>query len=473
MKRQHTNWFAACIWSVAVAMAGFAWAQGAERYVDPASARYPGGAATAKSKTINRNAFSQSSANMGFARELDFKIGNAIFRKLWVSSPASTKSSDGLGPLFNARSCQRCHLKDGRGAPPSGADDRRTRTMVLRLSAGLEGAPDPTYGAQLQDVAVQGHSGEGRMRVRYEEIPVTLGDGAVISLRKPTYTIADLAYGPLHPSTHISPRVAPQMIGMGLLEAIPEDDLLSRADPDDKDGDGISGRARKVWSLSQGRQMIGRFGWRASMPTVLDQTAAAFFGDIGISSSLLPKAFGDCTPRQAKCRNAPHGDGPETPEISDKLLKLTTFYASNLAVPRRRNFDAPEVQAGEVLFSSIGCDRCHTPSHRTGDSSPDSYLRNLVIWPYTDLLLHDMGRDLADDRAQKGTIGAEWRTPPLWGIGLTKTVSGHTFFLHDGRARNLMEAILWHGGEAQSARDAFAKLSADERANLIKFVESL
>jgi len=479
LKSVRTPWIAGLVAAATSVAVGVGWACSANTPsatvlgVELAAARKPGGAATAKSRTTDRNAFSQSSANMGFARELDFKLGNAIFRKLWVSAPASTKSSDGLGPLFNARSCQRCHLKDGRGAPPRNDDDKRTRSMILQLSLAKTGTPDPIYGAQLQDLAVQGHAGEGRMRVRYEDVPVTLAGGSTVVLRKPVYSVSDLAYGPLDPDTRISPRVAPQMIGLGLLEAIPAAALMARADPDDTDGDGISGRAGTVWSLGEKRKMLGRFGWKAASATVLDQTAKAFSGDIGISTPLLPQPFGDCTTRQEKCVNAPHGGTADAPEVGQQLLDLTAFYARNLAVPRRRNVDSQQVKDGARLFASIGCASCHTPLHRTGTASPDAHLRGQMIWPYTDLLLHDMGAGLADGRRQGAASETEWRTPPLWGIGLTQTISGHTFFLHDGRARNLTEAILWHGGEGQAARDAFAGLSAEERASLIQFVESL
>lgn len=451
---------------------------------------FPGGDATSRGSADNTNAFSHSSGNMGFAGELDFKIGNAIFRKLWVSSPASTKSSDGLGPLYNSRSCQTCHLKDGRGHPPNGNwPGDNAESMFLRLSippqsdadrellaSGRAGViPEPTYGTQLQDLAIVGHAGEGRMHITYEELPVTLGDGEVVHLRKPTYTITDLGYGPMHPETMISPRVAPPMIGLGLIEAIPEADILAAEDPDDLDGDGISGRASRVWSLEHNRFMIGRFGWKAGAPTVLQQSAEAAAGDMGLGSIMVPKAAGDCTERQPTCLAAPHGGTAKAPgeEFKTQLLKLTAFYARNLAVPPRRNAEAPDVLAGKALFHQIGCAACHLPSFTTGTETPDAHLAGQRIWPYTDLLLHDMGEGLADGRPEARADGREWRTAPLWGIGLTQTVSGHTYFLHDGRARNLIEAILWHGGEAQSARDAFAALDEADRSRLIAFLNSL
>lgn len=450
----------------------------------------PGGAATSKGSVDNSNAFSHPSGNMGFDRELDFKVGNGIFRKLWVSAPSSTKSSDGLGPLYNARGCQSCHLKDGRGHPPSSNRlEDSSPSMFLRLSIPPETdeqrrllaegvinvVAEPTYGHQLQENAIQGHSAEGRMQIDYVEHAVPLPGGESVSLRKPTYRIADLGYGPLHPRLMLSPRVAPQMIGLGLLEAIPEDAILARADPDDKDGDGISGRPNFVWSLEQRKVVLGRFGWKAGAPSVAQQSAEAFAGDIGIGSWLVPQAAGECTERQTLCRNAPHGGTPKAPEqeISRKLMDLVAFYARNLAVPERRQAGSPDVRAGKTIFHALGCASCHTPSHVTGDGSPDAHLRGQTIWPYTDLLLHDMGEGLADNRPEGKADGREWRTAPLWGIGLTETVTGKALFLHDGRARNLTEAILWHGGEAARARDGFASLGPEDRKRLIAFLNSL
>jgi CxxC motif-containing protein (DUF1111 family) len=273
----------------------------------------------------------------------------------------------------------------------------------------------------------------------------------------------------------VSPRMTPQMIGLGLLEAIPEADIRAREDPDDRNGDDISGRANRVWSIERNALVLGRFGWKAGQPSVLQQAAEAFAGDIGIGSWIVPRAFGDCSAVQSFCRDAPHGGTPQAPdeEISRKLLDLVAFYARNLAVPARRDPAAPDVLTGKRIFTVIGCASCHTPSHTTGQESPDPHLRGQLIWPYTDLLLHDMGDGLADGRPESLADGREWRTAPLWGIGLTEIVNGHTFFLHDGRARNLVEAILWHGGEAGRARDAFASLPAEDRRRLIAFVNSL
>ncbi|MEO1542746.1 MAG: di-heme oxidoredictase family protein, partial [Pseudomonadota bacterium] len=354
-------------------------------------------------------------------------------------------------------------------SPQSEADELRLlqrRTNVI---------PEPTYGGQLQDLATPGQPIEGRIHVTYTERMVTLGDGTLVSLRQPTYRVTDLGFGPLHPDTMLSARVAPQMIGLGLLEAIREADIRANADPDDADGDGISGRTSEVWSREADGIALGRFGWKAGNPTVRQQTADAFSGDMGLSTSLFPKNAGDCTDAQTNCLKAPHGNDTVegTPEVTDDMLKLVTFYAQNLAVPARRNLGSPEVSRGKSLFAEAGCASCHTPSFVTGQVDGQRHLSHQRIWPYTDLLLHDMGEGLADNRPDGVASGREWRTPPLWGIGLTQVVNGHTNFLHDGRARSIEEAILWHGGEAEKARDAYATMSKTERDALIAFVNSL
>ena len=450
----------------------------------------PGGAATSRKSGDNANAFSQSSGNLDLKREFDFKIGNAVFRKLWVSAPASTKSSDGLGPLFNARACQNCHLKDGRGHPPAANwPEEDAISFLMRLSippqtdeqrtaiaeGRLKSVDDPVYGGQLQPLSIQGQAAEGKIRIDHTEETVTLAGGKTITLRKPHYRIEHLGYGPLDSRVMLSPRVAPQMIGLGLLELVPEAQILARADPDDSDRDGISGRPQRVWSVEEQRVMLGRFGSKAGASSVSQQSAEAFAGDIGISTPLTPRDSGDCTMAQPSCINAPHGGDAAagTPEVDDKLFKLVAFYSRNLAVPARRNPADPNILAGKAAFHAAGCAGCHRPKFVTGASEDQPHLASQLIWPYTDLLLHDMGEGLADNRPEGQADGREWRTAPLWGIGLTRIVNGHTLYLHDGRARNIEEAIMWHSGEAQAARDAFAALPEAERERLIAFVNSL
>ncbi len=445
-----------------------------------------GGAATSH-KLPNRDAFSQPSANLTFAEEETFKLGNALFRKLWVSSPSSTQASDGLGPLFNARACQSCHLKDGRGHPPE--NDADATSMFLRLSRAprtpeeqtllksktLLNLPDPIYGNQLQDLAVPGLKAEGRVSVTYEEFTVTLDDGTAVAMRKPDYSVRDLAYGPLDVSTTLSPRVTPQMIGLGLVEQIHPADILALADPDDANGDGISGRPNIVRDAASGSLALGRFGWKAQTPSIRQQSADAFAGDIGISTPDVRKHAGDCTEAQVDCLAAPSGVQPRLgdTEAPDPVLDLVTFYSQNLAVPARRDVDDPQVLRGKAVFYASGCAACHHPKFVTRRDAPNEAHAFQLIWPYSDFLLHDMGLGLTDWQIVGDARAGEWRTPPLWGIGLTETVSGHTFFLHDGRARNLTEAILWHGGEAEAARDAFAALGRSDRQALIRFLESL
>ena len=454
-----------------------------------------GGAATS-TKPVNANAFTHASANMPIDRELNFKVGNGFFKRLWVSAPASTRSADGLGPLFNARSCMRCHLQDGRGHPPKANwPDDSAVSMFLRLSIPPQTdeqrqavassqamvIPEPTYGTQLQDFAIQGIDPEGRMHITYAEEPVTLGDGTVVNLRRPTYRVTDAKYGPLHPRAMLSPRVAQPMIGLGLLEMIDEADILAGADPDDRDGDGISGRAQRTLDKATGKVALGRFGWKAGDPTIRQQSAHAFSGDIGISTPVVPAHWGDCTQAQTVCRAAPHGG--TTPdkanptadgmEASEKILGLVTFYSRNLAVPKRRKVDDPQVLAGKKAFYESGCIACHRPKFLTRTDAAHPEQSRQLIWPYTDMLLHDMGEGLADNRPEGRADGREWRTQPLWGIGLTKIVNGHTFFLHDGRAETVEHAILWHDGEARAAADEYRLLPVNEREALLRFLNSL
>ena len=444
----------------------------------------PGGAATAKPRAFNRQAFSHPSGNMSFDRRADFFVGNGFFQKLWVTAPSSTLASDGLGPLYNARSCQRCHLMDGRGHPPSGHPEDDAVSLLLQIArpGGKEFPaipdyiamePDPVYGHQIQDFGAPGVKPEGQVALTYEEVPVELEGGEVVTLRKPTFTVRDLAYGPLDDKTRISPRIAPPMIGMGLLEAIPTERILSLADPEDADGDGISGRPNIVWSEEYDTPMLGRFGWKAGQPTVAAQSATAFSNDLGISTPHKPAAWGDCTEGQDACRSAPMGAVEGETEIGAEAFDTVVFYSRNLAVPGRRNAGAPEVLRGREVFHAAGCAACHVPAHVTHrlEGQPEQSFQ--LIWPYTDMLLHDMGPDLDDAKPEARAEGAEWRTPPLWGIGLTEVVSGEVALLHDGRARNVLEAVLWHGGEAAAAREHVVGLSPEDRAALIAFVESL
>ena len=451
--------------------------------------RRSAGAATVF-KLLNQNSFSHNSANMSFERELDFKIGNSLFRRIWVSSPASTKSADGLGPLFNARSCQNCHLKDGRGHSPSAnwpVDG--AVSMFLRLSIPphtrehhrlisenrIKNIPDPTYGSQLQDLSIQGHHAEGKVYIEYEEIEVIFSDGTVVSLRDPKYSIISWKYGKPHEKLQFSPRVATPMIGLGMLGAISENDILNNADPEDKNNDRISGKANLVFDLQSQRISLGRFGWKAGEPNIRQQSSKAFNSDIGISAPLANTPWGDCSINQKKCRNSPNGNTPSQNnlEISHEAMEKLVFYAKNLGVPARRDIEKSEVLAGKKLFYETGCTGCHSPKFVTKRIPEQPEQSFQLIWPYSDMLLHDMGEGLADQLTEGLADGSEWRTPPLWGIGLTETVSGHTQFLHDGRARNLIEAILWHGGEAELIKQKFIKFNSKMRSEILAFLNSL
>lgn len=418
-----------------------------------------GGSGT-NTKRFDANAFSLPSGTLSFEERSAFFIGNGVFDRPWVVAPSSTIASDGLGPFFNARSCQGCHIKDGRGHPPEPGDVNMV-SMLFGLST-PEGHGDPVLGHQLQDQAVPGMASEGRVSVSYEPALFTYPDGTVTELRRPIYeTSADLA-----PGTSLNPRIAPPMIGLGLVDSIADADLIALADPEDADRDGVSGRAGWV----DGR--LGRFGWKAMSPDLLAQSTIAFLNDMGLSTAEHDVAWGDCTVQQPACRAAYHGDDGGLPEISDDLVDLVVFYSSHLAVPARRAPEAEDVLRGKEMFYAANCTACHTPKFATAADAPEA-LRNQLIWPYSNFLLHDMGPGLADPNPTGDRLGGEFRTPPLWGIGLTEVVNGHTYFLHDGRARSLEEAILWHGGEAEASRDAFAAMTAADRAAMIAFLESL
>jgi CxxC motif-containing protein (DUF1111 family) len=442
----------------------------------PATAAPPdsGGATTVR--IVDASAFSLPAANLPMTRLADFFAGNSFFTNAWVRAPASASARDGLGPLFNTNSCQSCHLKDGRGRPPEpGAEfvsllvraSVPARTAAERALERTHGTvPEPRYGDQIQNRAVEGVAREARAAFIWRDVPGRFADGTPYTLVRPALELGELGYGPLDPEVRLSARVAPPLVGMGLLERIPEAAIAALADPDDRDGNGISGRANRVYDVALGEEVLGRFGWKAGQPRVRQLVAAAFRGDLGITSRLFPEQ--PCTDAQTACARAPAGGSPE---LSDEVLDLVTFYAQTLGVPARRN--PSSARPGEALFRTLGCADCHVERFVTGPDSGLPLLAGQEIHPYTDLLLHDMGEDLADGRPEFAADGREWRTPPLWGIGLVRAVSRHTRFLHDGRARNLEEAILWHGGEAEPARRAYAALARSERDQLLFFLDSL
>jgi len=403
-----------------------------------------------------------------------FLVGSSIFNRGWVTAPSSTTGLDGLGPTFNARSCSACHVLDGRGRPPD--PGQPMLSALVRLSVpgtDAHGGPlaEPTYGGQLNPASILGVPGEGVAVLTWDELPGSYADGTAYSLRRPTLSFT-LAFGPMAENVLTSVRVAPQNAGLGLIELVPEAEILAAADPDDANGDGISGRPNRVWDVAAATTRLGRFGWKASQPTLRQQSAGAFLGDIGITSSLYPAQ--NCPPVQTACLAALDGNGPpDGVELDNAKLDRVTYHGMTLAAPGRRRVHDPAVLRGKALFKELGCAGCHAPVLHTGTSAEFPELAGLIIRPYTDLLLHDMGDGLADGRPDFLADGREWRTPPLWGIGLFRVVNGHELYLHDGRARGLAEAILWHGGEASAARERFRAQPVAQRNALLAFLGSL
>ncbi|MFN8298018.1 MAG: di-heme oxidoredictase family protein [Chitinophagales bacterium] len=436
-----------------------------------AGEEYAGGTSTIFD--FSENAFNHASPALTGDDETKFSVGNSFFRSNWVIAPSSTTGRDGLGPMYNALGCSGCHLKDGRGRAPIGNEG--VTGLLFRLSLPGTDAhggpmPDPVYGGQFQNLAIPGVSSEGNFSISYQTLAGTYEDGTPYTLQNPQYTLNG-NFGPLS-GLLISPRVAQQMCGLGLLAGIRESDLLFNVDESDANADGISGKANYVWDYKNQTVALGRFGWKANQPNLYQQTAGAFNGDVGITSSLFPSDH--CTSAEMDCMNAPNGnDSGYTYELSDYQLDRVVYYASTLAVPGHRNAKNEDVLAGKKLFKDAGCAKCHIPSYTTGINNDIPQLSNQKIFPYTDLLLHDMGDGLADNRPDYLATGKEWRTPPLWGIGMFYTVNGHTNYLHDGRAQNLEEAILWHGGEGENAKENFRKMNSAQREKLILFLKSL
>jgi CxxC motif-containing protein (DUF1111 family) len=402
------------------------------------------------------------------ARALDFEIGRALFNREWA--PASTtaaQGADGLGPLFDANSCNTCHPGGGRGVA---YDAKGVVSSSLLFRLGPSG--DPVYGQQIQTNAVDGLTPEGRATVTFEARTVTLKDGTVVTLRKPAPTVTGLAYGPLTPGTAISPRLASAINGIGLLERIPDDEILARADPDDRDGDGISGRANTVTDAATGKSALGRFGWKAGQPSLEDQDGKALDLDIGLSNPLFHDAYGDCSAAEAKCLTMPNGASPdfENLEVPSSLTRLIDRFVREAMLPAAKIEPSGDIAHGRDLFMSAGCEACHRASLQLPAAGA---LPARSIAPYTDLLLHDMGDGLADHMPEGTASGSEWRTAPLWGIGVALRAKDGVTLLHDGRARSVLEAILWHDGEAAAARKRVEALSAQDRQALIDFIGSL
>lgn len=425
--------------------------------------------ARAEDAPPTREAFAQPVVELSDQDRERFFRGRSLFRQSWVAAPASKETLAGLGPLYNRLACASCHQKNGRGHAPDEPGERM-QSMLVRLSvpgANEHGGPKPhpRYGDQLNEEGIPGVPGEGRAEIRWQELRVKLADGTTVSLRKPHMRFVDLAYGPLD-KVQTSPRVSPPVFGLGLLEALSDETLEAMAA--EAKGDGVKGKVNRVWDAAAGKNVVGRFGLKANAPNVRQQSAGAFLGDLGITSPLFPAE--NCMPGQTRCRQMPSAGHPE---LSAQQLDEVEFYLAHLAAPERRNREDAQVRRGETLFAQAGCAQCHRPELKTGDHPRFPALGHRTIAPYTDLLLHDMGPALADHRSDYQANGREWRTPPLWGIGLIGVVNEKTHFLHDGRARNFEEAILWHGGEARTARGRYARFTKDERTALQAFIQSL
>lgn len=430
----------------------------------------PGGSATTKSDS--QEAFSLPVKNLKGKQKKDFFVGKSFFRQNWVTFPASVKSLEGLGPTFIAASCIACHERDGRGRPPLHRKED-FQALLFRISTpgkNIHGGPIdvPGYGDQIQNFAIPGVKPEAVPKVNWVEISGKFADGQKYTLVKPEFLFTDLAYGEFPKEMMVSARVAPAVFGLGLLEAIPEEEILKNEDPDDIDQDGIRGHANFVWDYAQNKRALGRFGWKANQPTLHQQTAAAFSGDMGITTSMFPTP--NCPSLQPECAKAPQ---KKSVELSDSDLKKVVVYSQLLSVPERRVLPKEVELRGESLMKEMACTSCHRPTFRTSSTAALKELRHQQIYPYTDLLVHDMGEGLADHRPDFLASGREWRTPPLWAIGMIKKINRHTRFLHDGRARSIEEAILWHGGEAENSQKKYIALPKKDREILIQYVESL
>lgn len=437
--------------------------------------RYPAGAAS-HSHVLNSDAFSFPSSNMSFDRQLLFSVGNRLFTRSWLSGKSDVYiGAGGVGPLLNAQSCQSCHFKDGRGHLPS-SDKDNAISLILKIQT-IGGEASATYGRQLQDFAVEGEKAEGKISVKYETSEVQLKDGTNITLRKPSFSVKDLGYGDFDQETVFLPRIAPPMMGLGMLDAISDIDIVSNADELDADANGISGRVSYI--RDNGLDHVGRFGWKATAIDLKHQTQIALSNDMGLSSTRFTQPHGDCTLKQDTCIElAQRYLGSKEFELNDELLNALVFYVRNLAVPERREESSAEVLQGKEIFYQSGCADCHRPKYITSNSIQNIEQSRQLIWPYTDLLLHDMGEGLSDPFPKQSSAGIrrfarEWRTPPLWGIGLTGLVNREYGFLHDGRARTLLEAIMWHGGEALASRNKVTQLTSDQRRKLLLFINSL
>ncbi len=424
--------------------------------------RLSGGEASVFDETSK--AFGHQVSGLNERDEQVHELGDGAIGATFVTAPAPV--NPGLGPVFSNVSCISCHHNDGKGSPTAGLVNS---SLLLRLS--ITGTDEfggtkavEGFGTQLQDLAVFGVQPEAKIEIGYTEQAFSFPDGETVSLREPTYNLVS-PYKALPGNLLISPRMAPPFFGLGLLQNIPEATILSFTDENDRDGDGISGRPNYVYDPVQKKMMLGRFGLKANVATLLTQVAGAYNQDMGVTNYVFPQ---ESSWGQTQL-DALHDD----PELPDSILNAAVFYIKTLAVPARRNVLDPVARQGENIFTQIQCAACHKPTMQTGIDLTLKTISNQRIHPYTDLLLHDMGDGLADGRPDFQANEREWKTPALWGIGLFEKTNGVPFYLHDGRARTLEEAILWHEGEAENAKQKFVQLPSSERKALIKFLKSL
>ncbi len=392
------------------------------------------------------------------------EIGDAAFEQTFVTAPAPVNS--GLGGAFNNVSCVSCHHNDGKGVPTAGSNESSLLMRISLPGSSFHGGavPVPGYGTQVQDRAVFGKQPEATVNISYSYQTFSFPDGEEYELRTPTYTLNNL-YTPISGNYLLSPRLAPPVFGLGLLEAIAEYDIVALQDVNDANGDGISGKANFVWDDYKQKKLLGRFGLKANTATLLTQVAAAYNNDIGITSYVFPTETNYGQPQD-------DGQGDD-PELADSLLDAVRFYVQSLQVPARRNVTDATVIKGKEIFAKAKCSSCHKPSFITPVNVAFPQVSNQTIHPYTDMLVHDMGAGLADNRPDFLADGNEWRTSPLWGVGLFETVNFPAYYLHDGRARTITEAIMWHGGEAQFSADYVKQLSKADRDALLSFLKSL
>ena len=421
-------------------------------------------------KCDSKMAFSRMVRGLSHDEEDSFILGRSFFTVPWVEAPSATTARDGLGPLFSANTCIHCHPRHGAGVAVN-KDGKMNRSYLLRLShkesndtqtlkrVGFK--PDSTYGAQLSINGNMKVPAEGKAIVTYETIEGKYPDGTAYTLRKPHYTVKNMNYGDFDKETIIAGRIGSALVGLGQLEAISEKDILANEDIDDKNGDGISGKANYAFDPETNTTKLGRFTWKASAVSVKHQSAGAAHNDMGLSNPLFP--LHNCTQKQEACLKEAEKALRHEFDLPAQRLDAIAFFLSNLAIPKQR--EPKKHFEGAQLFKSLNCTACHVPSYKTALGVP--------IKPYTDLLLHDMGEGLADGRSEFLATGSEWRTAPLWGMGLRGKVSGEANYLHDGRARSIEEAILWHGGEAEKSKKEFMVLDKNSRKKVLLFLNSI